>query len=693
MSWSKVLSTILRTGLVFVFLANLGFHPDPGNASSQLYTFEHASCMFKLPEGVEENVDVECGYVSVPEEYKNPNGSRIQLAVAVIRSKDPHPKLDPLFMAQGGPGGSTIDTYASRLLSGSRLRADRDLILFDQRGTMYSKPNLMCKEIDQLTLETIEKDLSDDELERLDLEAMAACRKRLEKEEINLSAFDSLENASDIDAIRQALGYSQINLYGVSYGTLLALHAMSQHPEILRSVILDGVVPPQTNFILDSVHSEDRSFTLLFESCQQDPYCNGDFPDLETVFYDVVRKLNQNPARVPMTDPDSGITYDAVVDGDTFMSGLFQMLYASSLIPALPRMIYDARESKFDFFGRIMSILVFDRTMSYGMYYSVLCAEDADFNTEDQDFSNIHPEIARAEKRSASEFLAICKSWNVQSLDSDVDKPVVSAIPTLILSGNFDPITPPSYGDTVARNLSKSNAYIVPTGGHGQAFEDECQDNIILSFLDDPTKAPDTGCLEKMHHPVFTTSANLIDVPGLVQILNLEGTKGIEMLILLIALLVLGSAVLILPIAWLVNRLRRKSFISSPAQVSLEDSLPSISPAPSPRLFLIRYANWMAILTGFILWVFITGLIVVLVEMVMNNDNRLFFGVTAMMRGWFILPIIAFLLGLGMLVTCLTAWFNHSWSIWMRMYYSLITSAALTSLFILGKWGILTALI
>jgi hypothetical protein len=394
-----------------------------------------------------------------------------------------------------------------------------------------------------------------------------------------------------------------------------------------------------------------------------------------------------------MTDPDSGITYDAVVDGDTFMSGLFQMLYASSLIPALPRMIYDARESKFDFFGRIMSILVFDRTMSYGMYYSVLCAEDADFNTEDQDFSNIHPEIARAEKRSASEFLAICKSWNVQSLDSDVDKPVVSAIPTLILSGNFDPITPPSYGDTVARNLSKSNAYIVPTGGHGQAFEDECQDNIILSFLDDPTKAPDTGCLEKMHHPVFTTSANLIDVPGLVQILNLEGTKGIEMLILLIALLVLGSAVLILPIAWLVNRLRRKSFIPSPAQVSLEDSLPSISPAPSPRLFLIRSANWMAILTGLILWVFITGLIVVLVEMVMNNDNRLFFGVTAMMRGWFILPIIAFLLGLGMLVTCLTAWFNHSWSIWMRMYYSLITSAALTSLFILGKWGILTALI
>ena len=108
-------------------------------------------------------------------------------------------------------------------------------------------------------------------MERLEVDAMAACHARLEKEGINLSAFDSLENASDIDAVRQALGYSQINLYGVSYGTLLSLHLMGQHPEILRSVILDGVVPPQTNFILESVQSENRFFNLLFESCEQGP--------------------------------------------------------------------------------------------------------------------------------------------------------------------------------------------------------------------------------------------------------------------------------------------------------------------------------------------------------------------------------------------------------------------------------------
>jgi hypothetical protein len=396
------------------------------------------------------------------------------------------------------------------------------------------------------------------------------------------------------------------------------------------------------------------------------------------VFYQVVSKLNQTPAQILMTDPDSRITYAAVIDGDSFMNGLFQMLYASDLIPALPRMIYDARDNQFEFFGRIMSILVFDRTMSYGMYYSTLCAEDSDFDAEDQDFTDIHPEITRAEKRSASEFLSVCKLWDVQQLDSIVDKPVISEIPTLILSGYFDPITPPSYGSIVAKTLNKSKQYVVPIGGHGQAFEGKCQDSIILSFLDDPTKPLDAGCLEKMDLPVFMTSETLINVPGLIQILYLENNKWIELLILLIALLVLGSAIFILPMIWFVNRLRQKSFASSQAQVTTESSVLTASHAPS-KPFPIRAANWMAVLTGLFLWAFMIGLIVVLVEMVMNNDNRLFFGVTATMRGWFILPILSVVFGSGMAIACLMAWIKHSMSI--------------TSLFILGKWGILTALI
>jgi hypothetical protein len=311
----------------------------------------------------------------------------------------------------------------------------------------------------------------------------------------------------------------------------------------------------------------------------------------------------------------------------------------------------------------------------------------------DQNLTNIHPEIARAEKSGAAEFLSICNLWKVKTLDSKVDNPIVSSIPTLILSGYFDPITPPSYGETVAQTLSKRFVFVVPTGGHGQAFESECLDNIILSFLEDPSRAPDASCLNGMEAPEFYTSTNVIDIPGLIRILNLEGSAGIEMLILLIALLVLGSAFLILPLTWLVSRLRKKSSIAAPVQTTTEASLPSVLPATSSKPLLTRTSNWLAILTGFILWVFIIGLIAVLVEMVINNDNRLFFGVPSMLRGWFVLPVFALLFGIGMVLSSMTAWIKSNWSIWMRLYYSLITIAALSSLFILGKWGILTALL
>jgi len=662
------------------------------SASDEVPLFESSSCMFEMPNGAEEGVDVICGYVTVPEEHDNPDGPKIQLAIAIIKSKSSNPKPDPLFMAQGGPGGSTIDTYAKRLLTDSRLRTDRDIVLFDQRGTLYSKPNLMCKEIDQLILDTIEKDLTDAESEALDQEAMSACHMRLTKQGINLSIYNSLENASDIYSVWQALGYDQINLYGVSYGTLLALHTMREYPEILRSVILDGVVPPQTNFILESAKSQDRSFHLMFESCKKDPSCSKAYPDLENVFYQVVGDLNINPAEVPMKDPDSNNSYNAVIDGDSFLKGLFQMLYVSDLIPALPHMIYDALEGRFDFFGRIMSILVFDRTMSYGMYYSVLCAEDSDFDPADQDLNGVHPEIARTESRSPSEFLAICKLWNVEPLSPNVDQPVTSIIPTLILSGNFDPITPPIYGEIVESSLNNSYSYTIPTGGHGQAFEGECQDNIILSFLEDPTITPNDICVEKMNPLIFFTPNNLIDVPKLVSILNLEENSGIEMIILLVCLFILSSAILILPIHWVTTRLRATRLASSQNLGGILEPKRSKESLEPSKPFLIQTYHWVAILASVTLLTFIIGLTVVLVEMVMANDNRLFFGITSMARGWLILPTIFLLLTMIMILTSLIAWIKKLWSIWMRFYYSILTIAALSSLVILGKWGFLATI-
>jgi pimeloyl-ACP methyl ester carboxylesterase len=656
--------------------------------------------MFPMPAGVVEGTDIVCGYLTVPEEHKIPNGPTIQLAVAIIKSQAANPKADPLFIAQGGPGGSTIDTYVEALFTTDNgLRTDRDLVLFDQRGTLYSKPLLYCTEIDELNSKYIEKVISREESERLNLEAMTACRERLDREGVNLSAFDSLENAADIDTLRKALGYNKINLYGVSYGTLLALHYMRNFPDSLRSVILDGVVPPQTNFILGSGKTMDQAFTRLFQTCQQDEACNREYPDLEKVFLQVVDQLNDSPARVSITDPETNTVYrQAAIDGDTFLTGIFQLIYVADLIPLMPRMIYDARDGNFDGFARIMAILVFDRSMSYGMYYSVVCAEDANFTPADHDLKGVRPIIAEIEQRTPQALLDLCKIWNVEPLDSTVDQPVKSDIPTLVLSGGFDPITPPEYAADAASTLSHNFSFTFPTGGHGQMLSSDCADQMIQSFLDDPTQAPDSACIDPGATPDFLTSAKVVDMPMVLKLLNLDPVSVLGFLIVCLSLLFLWSSVLVFPLAWLIERSTRQAAPESlltAEQLALQQEVslsPTTTPQPRRPSLLLRLSSWLPVTASAVLSLFWLAFIVILVIMITKNDSRLFYGLSGEARPWFILVLIFILATVLMIISAILGWVQRYGPIWRRLYYTLLTLAALTITIVLVAWGMASAI-
>jgi pimeloyl-ACP methyl ester carboxylesterase len=665
----------------------------------QMDAFQKAPCMFELPVGAVEGTDVTCGYLTVPAEHNKPDGPTLQLAVAIIHSQDPNPKPDPLFLAQGGPGGSTIKTYTGPLLSNSSLRADRDIVLFDQRGTLYSKPPLYCEEIDQLTRDTLEKVLTREERERLNLLTLAACRERLAMEGANLSAFDSLENAADIEALRLALGYDEINLYGVSYGTLLALHYMQSFSNSLRSVILDGVVPPQTNFILSSAQTMDQSFTRLFEACRQSEPCNQQYPDLEQVFFDLVDRLNQTPARVEMTDPETGTVYsEAAIDGDTFLWGIFQFLYIADLIPALPRMIYDARQGNFDVFARIFSILVFDRSISYGMYYSVVCAEDANFSPADHDLAGLRPTIAEMERRTPQALLDVCQRWNVEPLGPQVDQPVRSDVPTLILSGGFDPITPPEYAATVASTLSNSFSYVFPNGGHGQMLDGGCADRMILGFLADPTQTPDSSCIPADTVPDFLTSEIVIDMPVLLGLLNLEPGAMLGFATISLLLLFLWTAVLVFPLAWLIGRSRKPTIAASsefdPSQLPVPEARDATGFSESPKRasWLLRFSSWWPILASAALSLFWMAFLTFVVIMVAQNDNRLFYGLAGQAGPWFILPWVFVFFSFMMLAAMFAGWIRQYGSPWRRLYYTLLSLAALVILVVLASWDIMSGL-
>jgi pimeloyl-ACP methyl ester carboxylesterase len=504
--YMKPLTTFTRWLVLLVMLCSLVPAAAPVQAAAPAQygpDFEVTHCMFDVPANVVEGQDVICGYLTVPELHSKPDGATIQLAVVIIKSTDPNAPSDPLVMMQGGPGGSTIDYFTQTYFSGLVSRPNRDIVLFDQRGTYYSKPSLVCPETLDLSLQLLEQNLPTAEKDRLNLEASMACHDRLVKEGVNLAAYNSLENAADVESLRQALGYDQINLYGVSYGTLLALHVMRDYSKNLRSVILDSVVPPQINFILTAPRSENRSFNELFAACAASPECSAAYPNLDQVFSQLVDSLQQKAITVPLTDSKNSKTYQAVFNGADLTDALFTLMYVSEFIPIIPEMLFDLRSGDTFLLGQMLSAIQFDRTMSEGMYNSVMCSEDVDYKISDVQVDGVSPLIAESSKDGAQSMLDLCSRWNVPDLSPAIDQPVTSDVPVLIFNGRFDPITPPENGEAAASTLSHSFVFTFPTNGHGSATVGTCPFEIMQAFLDDPTQKPDGSCINAASGPAF----------------------------------------------------------------------------------------------------------------------------------------------------------------------------------------------
>lgn len=484
--------------VLLLLLPNLLFAQD------EAAPFEDTDCFFELPNGYEAGEDVLCGYVTVPEQHTNPdNTNSIRLAVVVIKSTSNDPAPDPLVLAQGGPGGSTIDFFGGTLFTLltpilEEYLQDRDLVLIEQRGTQYSQPDLLCEESFEYGLENADVILPPDEADAISQELQFECRDRLVEEGVNLSAYNSVENAADIPVVMTALGYDRFSFYGVSYGTILGQHLMRDHGDRLNAVILDANVPLSVNFLPIVPQNADRAFRLLFDSCAADDACNSVFPDLETVFFEQVARLNADPVLLPIANSETGEEVEVAFNGDALLGLLFQSLYSTPLIPQLPGYIYGIAQDDYVWAQLIYPEILFEITIAQGMYNSVMCAEDGDYTAEDVNLDALYPDIQRVFGPQSATFPAFCEQWGAAALDSYVDDPVVSDIPTLILSGEFDPITPSVGGDVIAETLSNAYVYTVPGQGHGSLLIDLCPIGIMIDFLADPASEPDADCLSEM---------------------------------------------------------------------------------------------------------------------------------------------------------------------------------------------------
>ncbi|HUW97042.1 MAG TPA: alpha/beta fold hydrolase, partial [Anaerolineae bacterium] len=401
------------------------------------------------------------------------------------------------------------------------IRTNRDFIIFDQRGVGLSEPALECPEWEQELY-----DLLDEADPAVILEAsydgLMECRDRLVSEGHNLSAYTTTQSAADVDAIRVALGYDQVNLWGGSYGSFLAQAVMRDHPEGIRSAVIESVWPLEISFFVEATTSVPNAILRLMDTCAEDEVCDDAYPDLEDVLFETIDQLNAQPVPITVTNPLDGQGYDALLTGDAVRGNLVSALYLTPLIPAVPQAIYDVYNGNYDLMTQLTSQkLLFYSAMSRGMTYSVVCSEDLIGRTPD-DLLDIELALPRQLRSDVEDELVIeygifgvCENWPVEEADPSFKDPLVSDIPTLILEGELDPVTPPEYGRLVAGHLSNAYFFEFPGFGHAGESTSECALSITAAFINDPTTEPDATCMAEMPGLAF-------DVPGEAQELTLE---------------------------------------------------------------------------------------------------------------------------------------------------------------------------
>lgn len=468
-------------------------------------TFEEGPCLFD----VAEDAVVECGFVVVPEDHNDPAGPTIRIALAVFKDQSDEHQPDPVMFLTGGPGEKTVHNALAMAQIFAPIHPNRDFVVFDQRGVGLSEPALECPEFVQALFDLLDEPDPEVALQT-QFDALMACRDRLVSEGHNLSAYNTIQNAADVNAIRIALGYDQVNLYGGSYGTLLAQATMRDYPEGIRSVAINSVLPLEKSIFVEGSTTTANAVMRLLDACTADEACDSAYPDLQDVLFEVIDRLNTDPIPITVTNPLDSQSYDAILTGDAVLGNLVTFLYLTQIIPVLPQAIFDVYNGDYDLMTQLSStkLALLDLT-SRGMLFSVLCTDDLIGRTP-EDLLNVRAALPRqmvgiADPEVVIEYgiFGICENWPVQEADPWVKEPLVSDIPTLVLEGEFDPVTPPEYGQLVAENLSNSYFFEFPGEGHNVIVASECARSIAGAFIDDPTQAPHAACIAEMPGVVF----------------------------------------------------------------------------------------------------------------------------------------------------------------------------------------------
>ena len=430
---------------------------------------------------------VQCGTLEVPEDRRHPQGRHISIFAAVLPANTLSPKPDPLVLIAGGPGqaASTLGPFAMQLAA---IRRTRDIVLIDQRGTGRSSP-LDCPAF------------APDEHAEFDIDPVPKsllCAYQLAVKGVDASQYTTTATVADLEDMRAALGYDRLNLWGGSYGTRVAQEYLRRHPERVRSVVLDGIAPPSMRISFDVWRTRDDALDGVIAACRRSAPCVKAHPDPAATLQEIRRAL-AGGRTVTLRDPRTGLLREMRIDFDTVIGALQPLTYAPEAASLIPELLALARNG--DYAPLIAASLVSVGDLPYqfspALHYSVTCAEDVPRVTRAERIDGVPDGRVRVLARRA---ISVCDQWPKGTYPPDFTTPVQSDVPVLLLSGGLDPVTPPAYGDEVAKGLPHSRHIVARGFGHIVSPQ-ACAPRLIAAFVDTAGFATlPQSCIDFLEH-------------------------------------------------------------------------------------------------------------------------------------------------------------------------------------------------
>lgn len=448
------------------------------------------------------SIAARCGTFTVPLDREHADAGSIDLNVALVPAVNRRSQAAPVFLLAGGPGQGAVETYVAVAGAFGRINRNHAIVLLDQRGTGKSSP-LSCP-----YPESWEQPLNPLPAVR---QATAEC---LAKLGTRVRFYTTSIAVTDLDDLRAALGFAQIDLYGGSYGTRVAEQYMRRYPDRTHAAILDGVVYPEEILGPDMSRDADRALNLIIARCRLSAECNAAYPGLAKDLGALLRQFGSQQIAVTLQDPNSGMPQQIQFNHNFLAGGLRLLSYSSAGAALLPTLIHQAaRTLTGDPQGTlaplaaqtIMTSRQVSDLLANGMQYSVICSEDVPF------YPAAHIDRAALGRtylgtQLVDVFQEVCKLWPQGPVDADLHSPLHSDVPTLLLSGEADPVTPPAAAEHLMRGLTRRRHLVLSGEGHGQ-LATSCVPRLMAAFLAtaDPDKL-DSGCLEKHSAEPFFVS-------------------------------------------------------------------------------------------------------------------------------------------------------------------------------------------